>query len=368
MKRILKISIPLLLLLVIVWAVRARFEVEVPVAAASTGSAVNAVTGTVKVFGNIDLRVKTEVQGTVLEIPVTLGQEVKQGDILCRLDSRDIELQLEQRKIQLEAARKRLELPITTLIDIENATEDVERLRQQVQYGGASRAELERRERELEKLQTVFKGEQIQRNEQAQLLDAQVAQLEHQLERMTIRAPFDGRVVEQYAWQGAFLYSGNEILRIVSPGRYVEITLAEEDFYGVKEGQKATLRLASYPNEPLEGTVTFLAAFADANRKTRTAFLSVDASDEKLVPGLSGEAILVKDERAGSTIVPRRALIGRRVYVVKNGNVEIREVEPGFLSLNKAEIISGISPGEMVVLEGQSQLRNGDSVTAVAAE
>jgi len=314
------------------------------------------------VFANVDIKVKTEVQGRVLEVPVALGQKVKKGDPILIMDSEDIKQQIREKVIQLKAAQKRLQLPLNQVRDIQTIEDDIARIKQQIEFGGASNADLERRERDLQKVRTDFDYQQIGREEQASLFEATVDHLQYQLERMTIYAPMDGTVVEQMAFPGDFLWTGNAIFRLVSPGRWAELTLAEEDSAYVQKGQRARVRLASYPDSPFEATVSSLNTTANAEDKTRAVFLNIDATDEVLVPGLTGEAVLVKDERKNSVLVPRRALIGNRVYVVKDGVVEVRKVSPGFLGLERAEIASGLSEGEQVILEGQSALRNGDRV------
>ncbi len=91
--------------------------------------------------------------------------------------------------------------------------------------------------------------------------------------------------------------------------------------------------------------------------------VDVDAAREVLVPGLTGEGYLIKNQRENAVRVPRRALVGNRVYVVENGKIDVRTVQAGFLSLNLAEILEGVEAGEQVVLEGQDLLRDGQSVT-----
>ncbi|MFA5256760.1 MAG: efflux RND transporter periplasmic adaptor subunit [Opitutales bacterium] len=362
MRLLLKIAVPLLLIAAIIWMAYSRTRSAVPVATAITGTAVNAVTGTVKVFANVDIKVKTEVQGRVTDIPVAVGTKVKKGDTLLIMDSEDLKQQIREKVIQLKAAQQRLQLPLNQVRDIQNIEGDIARIKQQIEFGGASNDDLERRQRELQKVQTDFNYQQIGREEQASLFEATVDHLQYQLERMTIAAPMDGTVVEQLAFPGDFLWTGNEILRLVSPGRWIELTLAEEDSAYVQKGQRVRVRLASYPGSPFEAVVSSLNTTANAENKTRAVFLTIDAPDEILVPGLTGEAVLVKEERKDAVLVPRRALIGNRVYVVKNGVVEIRKITPGFLGLERAEIASGLSAGEQVVLEGQSALRNGDRV------
>ncbi len=368
MKTLLKILLPLVLVAALAYFGMDKMRAQVPVARARTGTAVNAVTGTVKVFANIDLKVKTEVEGRIAEVPAELNAKVKKGDVLMVLDSDELSHQIREKVIQLKAAQRRLQLPLNQVREIQNIEDDIARIKQQIEYGGASKADLERRQRDLQKQQTEFGHQQIGREEQAALFEATVDHLQAQLERMTIRAPMDGTVTEHLKFAGDFIWRGNEICRLVSTGRWLELTLAEEDSAYVTNGQKARVRLASYPDRTFEATVTGLSTTADSDSKTRKIFLSVDASDDVLVPGLTGEAVLIKAERANTVLIPRRALIGNRVYVVKDGLVEIRRVQPGFTGLDRAEIREGLAAGEMVVTEGQSMLRNGERVDSLAEE
>jgi RND family efflux transporter MFP subunit len=179
---------------------------------------------------------------------------------------------------------------------------------------------------------------------------------------MTLTAPMDGKVIEQYVFPGDYVWGGNQIARIVSTGRWIELTLAEEDCAYVKNGQRTEIHLASYPDRTFQGTVTGTSLFADADKKTRTVFISVNEPDDLLVPGLSGEGVLIKDERKDAILIPRRALIGDRVLVVDGGRVAVRKVRTGFVGLDKAEIVSGVAEGELVILEGQNALRDGERV------
>jgi RND family efflux transporter MFP subunit len=361
-KTALKIIVPILIVALAAWLAAPHLRSSVLVDKAVKGPAADAVTGTVKVFAMIDIKIKTEVQGRVAETPHVAGDMVKKGDVLMVLDSQDLNNQIRDRVTQLKAARERLKLTLPQEQDILNVQDDIAKLKKQVEFGGASQSDLDRRQRDLAKIQTDMSRTKIDRQEQASMFESAVTTLQYQLDRMSISAPMDGKLVEQYAWSGDFLWGGNQAFRIVSTGRWLELTLTEEDCAGVANGQKASVRLASYPDKTFQGTVTGLNYFANADDKTRTVFLNVDASDEELVPGLTGEAMLVKAEHKDAVLIPRRALIGSRVYVVKDGSVEIRKVDTGFVGLDQAEIVHGVAAGELVVLEGQNALREGDRV------
>lgn len=358
----LKTLLPLALVAGVAILVSDRLRPTVSVAEARIGTAVNAVTGTVRVTAQIDLSVSTEVDGRLRDLKVQLGQRVKQGEVVAEMESEEIALQLRQQRIRLEAARELQELPPTSKHDLEQALAELETARVAFQRGAVSEADLRRRMREVEKLEAAVRSEEIRRREAADLLMVGVQILEHQVARMTLRAPHDGEVLEVKAFPGSWLWRGNQIVRLSSEERSIELTLSEEDSHGVGLGQEATVRLASFPGDPIRAVVEYLFPVADSEAKTRVVALRVEGGDPRLVPGLTGEAVLMKDTRPNAVLIPRRALMGNRVYVVQDEVVQVREVRSGFLALNFAEILSGLEAGEMVVLENQADLRAGQRV------
>jgi RND family efflux transporter MFP subunit len=361
-KTAIKILVPLVVVILAALAWFSMSRNTVIVEKAARGKAVSAVTGTVKVFANLDIRVKAEREGRVSDAQGKIGDKVKKGDVIMTLDATALNNEIEEKRVQLKAAKERLQLPIKEAQDVKDIQADLARLEKQVEFGSASKADLERRKGDLLKVTTEYNMQKISREEQAGLYETSIKRLQTQIDGMTIKAPIDGTIVEQYVFPGDYIWIGNQTMRVVSPGRWVELTLAEEDSAYVAPGQKANIHLASYPDKTFKGTVTGLSEFSNPDNKTRTVLLNVDAPDETLVPGLTGEAVLVKSEHKDAIIIPRRALIGNRVYVVKGGRVRIRTVTPGFLGLDQAEIVKGIEIGDEVVLENQSELRDGDLV------
>jgi len=366
-KTFFRIIIVLVAAIVIAALAMSHSQKHVLTADAVSGTACDAVTGTVKVFAMIDMKIKTEVQGRISKVPHACGENVKKGDVIVVLDSQDLDNQVREKVVQLRSAREKIRLPLAQEKDILNLQDDVEKMKKQVGYGAVSQTDLDRKSRELDKAKTDLAYHQLERDEQVKLFESAVTNLQFQLGRMSIEAPMDGMIVEQYAWPGDYLWTGNEVFRLVSTGRWLELTLSEEDCAGVRPGQKVNVRLASYPDKTFTGTVTGLNYFANADDKTRTVFLNVDVSDDVLIPGLTGEAVLVKAERKDAVLIPRRALVGDRVYVVKNSKVEIRKVTPGYSGLDVAEISSGLAAGETVVLENQRELKNGERVNTEAS-
>lgn len=365
MRKYWKILLPLVILGLGAWLLVRSWETEVLVGTATRGPAVDAVTGTIEILAFSDIWVKSEREGKLAEVPVKIGDFVEKGQLVAVQESKLLDFQLEQTEVRLEAARARLELPLPTEFDVQTVEKDVEALRLQVELGQIPRAHLEQRERDLRKLRAVLAAERIQREEAAGILASQVKELEYQKEQMRLRSFVAGEVTEIYGIIGDRINPNQNVVRVISNHRVVHMELSEEDFGGIEIGDPVTIHLASYPNREFHGTVKTFFATANSQEKTRLLTVEVDASKEVLVPGLTGEGLLVKERHENAILVPRRALVGNRLYVVEDGKIEVREVKFGFLSLNRAEILEGIEVGEKVVLEGQDMLRDGQSVTIV---
>jgi RND family efflux transporter MFP subunit len=364
-KGILIIAVGLLLFALIYFPASRLLRPVALVEAAQTGTAINAVTGKVEIWANADIQVKSRQRGVISELLVDAGHAVETGQVIAILAAEDLDLRIEQARIQLEAAKARSAVAPIEDIELEAIEERLAGTELAISLQQAPASRLDAVKRDRRKAEVYQRLAQIQRSENLHLLENQLAQLSLQKEQMTIRAPFAGTVVALSAFTGDLVNDGSNIVRLVSHGRFALMELAEEDFFGVESGQAVTIRLAGYPDRAFAGRVSSLENVADASSKKRNLFVDVDAPDPVLVPGLTGEGYLVKDERDGAVLVARRALVGNSIHVVVDGAVEVRRVRPGYLGLNKAEILEGVQAGERVILEDQNLFKPGDRVRMI---
>jgi RND family efflux transporter MFP subunit len=365
MSRWLKIGLPLLVVLLAIFWFSSRMTVSVLVEPAIRGTAVNAVTGTVEVLSKFDIQVKAQSRGLIADNVVDPGDVVEEGDLVALQDSKELDLRIEQASIRLDAARARSSLESTHKIDLETLDEELQGVRLAVELKQSPQSRLDNLERNRRKTEIYWQLEEIQEQENQRLLENELSQLKLQKENMSTLAPFAGIVAEVNVFKGDLVNAGQDLVRLVSHGRYVMMELTEEDYYQVESDQPVTIRLASYPDRTFSGKAIRLQDVANSRSKTRNVVVEIDAPDSVLVPGLTGEGYLVKSERENAVLVPRRALIGNLVYVVNGGSVEVRRVKPGFLGLHKAEIVEGIEEGDLIVLEDQNLLKPGDKVKVV---
>ena len=176
---------------------------------------------------------------------------------------------------------------------------------------------------------------------------------------MEILAPFDGTVEGALTWEGALIAIGTPVARIFSRSRVVAAKIGEESFGRVKVGQSARLRLLTYGSQNYDATVSELLPTADDAQRF-TVYLDVKVDPELLKPGSSGEVTITVAQRPDAVMISRRALFdANKVFVVKDGRVQQREVEVGYVALNRVEIRKGIEVGEHVIVDRLEEFRDG---------
>jgi RND family efflux transporter MFP subunit len=143
----------------------------------------------------------------------------------------------------------------------------------------------------------------------------------------------------------------------------VEAKISQEKFADIRLGQKATVRFLGRDNDTYDATVSKILPTADAETQRYLILLDVKCPAEVLVPGLTGEVNVIVGSHAAQALIPRRALFGNNVYAVQNGRVQLRKVEVGYISLNIAEITSGLVAGDQVIVEELDKFRDGDRVS-----
>lgn len=137
----------------------------------------------------------------------------------------------------------------------------------------------------------------------------------------------------------------------------------ESNFAGIEIGQPARIRFLTYGDRIYRGEVSRVLPNADPETQQYSIYLELDEGQEDiLLPGLTGEVSIIKNRRENTLLVPRRALFGNFVFLVENGEVELRRVRPGFLGLNKAEVLEGLEEGDMVISDEIDRFRDGDTV------
>jgi RND family efflux transporter MFP subunit len=336
---------------------------EAVVVPAKLGVALRTVPGTVTAKAEFDVELKSEVGGRVKTTELEVGRKFFKGDTLVTIDSGDVDLEIERIKNEIVAAKRRKEIGSTLTADEKNKLDALDILERQVKAGASSPIELEREKRLYQQLVQRRELDEVALRLSLETLENQLRAREREKSKMTITAPADGVVTSVIARVGDLIGSNSPIATMISVGRTIEAKISEENFAAVRIGQRATVRFLTFGDDSYEAKISKILPSADPATQRYTVFLDVAVPEGRvLLPGLTGEVVIIIEERANAVLIPRRALVGDYVYVLEGSKVALRKVEKGFEGFTEVEIVAGLKEGEQVVVEQQDLYRDGDRV------
>jgi len=362
---LLKVLGGLLLLAAATWLFLHLIRSEATVVAAVRGPAPNAVAGSVTVLAERSLEVKSDVAGRVIKKNMELSDPVPARGILVELDPADLNLQIEQLESERATVKRRIEIGSASQFELITARELLETDERQHKEGTFTLVDLEKQRRAVKTIEQKLELDKVINDQQLSKIENDLKVAHRTLEKMTLRSPVEGVVTAIHTDVGDLISIGQPVATIIADSRIVEVKISEENFAGLRIGQPATVRFLSYGNKQYSGKIAKILPAADPLTQRYIVHLTVDVDPKLLVPGITGEANIVVDLHENAIIIPRRALMGRNVFVVKGGRIELRQVEVGFTSLNQVEIRRGVEAGELVVVEETDRFRAGDRVTTI---
>lgn len=339
-------------------------QVTVQVAVVRRDDPVDAVTGSVRVDADGGIKeLKSKAAGEVVWCEaIDPGHKFKAGDPLVKLETKELQRQIDEAQRKYDSDRARAKLILENNPERKVAQEALDNVKRLFALGNVSEDQVKSAQRTLDAIDTRLKVTEFDDKKGEADFKAAMEDMKLQMEKMTVRAPFDGEVEGALTWTGALITAGQPVARIFSNVRVVAAKISEENFGRVKLGQTAKLRLLTYGSESFDATVSKLLPTADETQRF-TVYLDVKVDPARLKPGSTGETTITVDRRTNQLVVPRRALFnGNLVYVVADGRIEQRKLELGFVALNVVEVRSGLKDGELVIVENQDQLRPGKRV------
>ena len=296
--------------------------------------------------------VAAEVAGRVTEVRVLEGAAVVAGDVVLEIDRERRQLALDNEQAMVAESRAALT----------EAGRELARIRRLHDRNAASKAQLDE----------VETGQRRARSRLA-AAEAQQGLAERALRDASVAAPFDGLVARRYVSTGDFVSQGEKLYDLVALDPVeVEFHLTERDSGRVSMGDRVEVRVAPYPDEVFQASVNVISPRIDPGTRTLRVKAALDNADGRLRPGLFARADLGVAVREGVPMVPEDAILQRSdgsVVFVLNGDakVERRNVRTGVFEDGYVEALSGVAPGERVVVRGQSRLLDG-SVVEVRTE
>ena len=289
--------------------------------------------------------VSAQVPGAVVAIEVKVGDVVKAGQLLARIDARSAEQNVAASEAQVRSARATLEV----------ATKDFERQKQLFEKNYTSRAALERAEAQ-------FKATRAQVSSQL----AQAGAARAQSGFFVVRAPYAGVVSEVPITLGDMAMPGRALLTIYDPAALrVTAAVPQTDIARIAPGKPTKIQFPGLPGDRQWVVPAHVAVLPTADPGTHTAQIRLDlpATAANLTPGTFARVWLPMQGAATPRLyVPAGAVVRRvemtGVYVLdSNGHPILRQVRLGRAVDDTVEILSGVTAGERVALDPQAAAR-----------
>lgn len=332
------------------------------------------LTGSVGHDENRLLQVASNVRGRVASIPVDLGAWVRKGDALFVVES-----------VELGRAREEFLRETSTLRVASRAHERAKTL---VEAKAISSGEFQAREGEYLSRKAAAQAaertlhllgdsdDEIRRLKAAAESDGELSSGD--APRLTLRAPFDGRVVDRKVTPGALVEALQPLATVANLSSvWVFLQAYEKDLALLQNGLPVTIRTEAYPQESFKGRVDFVGSTLDPATRTVKVRATVDNRSEKLKPGMFVKAIVDVPKAAAEAklilVVPESALQtleGRTTLFVRAGPgvFERRFVEVGHSFEGFTEILAGVKADDVVVTEGSFVVKSEFAKASLAEE
>lgn len=284
---------------------------------------------------------RPEVSGRITQLNFRDGDRVRKGQLLVQFDD------------QLPAAQLK-----QSLAELSIATANHKRNQELLAQKFVSQRSVEESAANLEVAQ------------------AKVALAQATVERLKVKAPFDGIAGIRLVNTGDYLKDGADIVNIEDiDAVYVDFRLPERFQSKVRKGQRAQVDFDALPGRRFTAVIQAVDPLLDANGRSVGVRACIDNRQLQLRPGMFARVTPVFGERENAKVVPEEAIVpqGQKAYVIKvvdgaeaGSKVSQRvEVRVGIRRPGKVEIVEGLGEGDTVVIAGQQRIQKDGSALRI---
>jgi RND family efflux transporter MFP subunit len=335
-------------------------------------------------------RVSSEVAGIIRDVPVQLGTEVRAGDLLVRLEPRELQLaldraegQLRQIEAQLGINHSQAQRPPSdeqiasvrqAMANRDDARNTFKRAQQLHDRGLMSQVDFDTADTRMKIAEANYQAavDNIQALK-ATLQDRRAAWelAQKKLADASIKAPVAGAVSERLVQPGEFIRENTPVATIVQVNPLKLKTAIQEKYAGsIHPAQSVAFAVEAFPGRTFAGKVAYVSPAVDQATRTFAVEALVDNADRVLKPGFFAKGVVHTRRDENVLAVPEDAistLAGvSTVYVIESGKARQQQVSLGARQDKLVEITSGLKGDETLATTNLSQLATGVSVRAAS--
>jgi RND family efflux transporter MFP subunit len=296
--------------------------------------------------------VASEVGGVVAEFPAKEGRRVRQGDLLVRLKSRELELELKGRVAERERIKANLE----------NAQKELDRVSRLRENNSVS-------QRTYDDALYAYRA----LTQELLAAESQIDTLTYRISQKTVAAPFDGFVAAEHTEIGQWIQPGGPVVTLVDISR-IRVTVDVPERYAVQlvPGARVQVSISSLPDQAWEGVVDVILPTGNAMTRTFPVRVILDNPGFVIRAGMEAVATFDLSERFTALLVPKDAVVtaGDRtlVYRVSENQAFPVPVRVGGYQGAMAIVTGELAAGEVVVIRGNERLMPGQAVAPMESD
>jgi multidrug efflux pump subunit AcrA (membrane-fusion protein) len=375
---------------VVVGAVGAKFALDyarpkVMVTNVVEGPVVQAFYATGTLSPEREYPIKSNNAGVLTKVLVDKGAKVSLNQELAVVLEDSVEFKYKQALAERDQktaladestspALAEIDARLAVLVDlIQIARREQTRVTTMLEKNAASQADLDRAmdrvkvlQGEQEMLKASRKTKKLEQEKDLRLATAAVEIAQWNLDRQTVRCPIDHATVLDRPTSVGTRVAVNDHLMLVADVRpdhlVMRAAVDEEDITKVKAGGMVRMTLYAFEGRQFTGKVKTVYDKADPNRRTFEVDVEMVDKDPAFAPGMTGELAFVLHEKPSTRLVPSQAVQSGAIWIVKDGKLVKADAKIGLRSIERTEILSGLSNGDQIVLTPIGDLPEGKAV------
>jgi len=279
-----------------------------------------------------DIRLAADLNGRVEWIGPQEGNDVREDDLIAKIDVSALKAALESAEASFTLADKRYE-----------------RRKELFDRGVFAREELDRSLTERTQALNTLRRARVEYN------------------RGFVRSPIMGVINKLHVDVGEYVGRGDPVADIVNVIKIkITVNVPEVDVRYLSEGQAALITVDAFPERSFTGTIEFVAYKADPLTKTFEARIIMFNQGRDVRPGMIARVHLLRRVITNALVAPLAALVDkggeRIVYIEKDGIIYARTVTIGIIHQDVVQIVSGLEAGDHLVVTGQTEVEEGMKV------
>lgn len=315
-----------------------KAPVPVNVAAIASAPISSYISATANVVAENEVRIVAEAEGRIERLLVEEGDYVGQGATLATLVRGDAQMLREKARVRASNAR--------------------------IAFNRA---------KNLNTRELMSQGDYEKIVMEKEVAEAELAEAEWRLSKTTIRAPFAGRVTERMVNAGQHLRPGDTLFTLTDYDPLIaRIFLPERDVISLKTGREVRMTLRAAKDITFQGRIRQISPVVDTATGTVKVTVEAVQPPEAVRPGAFVTVDIIRETKPNAIRIPREAVIRElreaHVFVVEGTVAKRRDLTLGLEEGAYIEALSGVKPGEKVIVAGQGALRDGSVVKILPAK